>query len=86
MTPLTSSSSIAVPPGACIRAAAVAAGSGVELSIVDASGVVLASDHDAAFAVVPSKGTLCPRGAIALRTKRLAGDGQVWVQAWTTAR
>ena len=74
-----------VPDGTCVRVAAVSAGS-PEVSLLGEASVALASDADAAFALAPLRGPLCPRGGGAVKVRVTnAGKGPVWLQAWATA-
>lgn len=75
----------ALSAGACVRAAAVAAG-GVTLVLVDGDGVELARDGDPAAAVVPSGGPACPRAGAKLRVVRKPGVTAAWVGAWATRK
>lgn len=84
-----------LPPGACLRAAAVSPDGTASIAIVEGAGDEAALDAHAAFSLAPLEGPLClgPEGRAALRLRRdPPGSGRpplpparVWVQAWASA-
>jgi hypothetical protein len=78
----------ALPPGACVRSAAVAAGASVELALLEGTGGEVARDAHPAFSLAPPGGPAClgPDGRASLRVRRLgpAAPARAWVQAWSS--
>ncbi len=83
-----------LPPGACLRAAAVSPEGPVALALLEGAGDEAASDADAAFSLAPPGGPLClgPEARVTLRLRRAApggpapaGSSRVWVRAWASA-
>jgi hypothetical protein len=73
-----------LPPGACLRAAAVGQGAAVELTLLGEA--PLGTDADPAFALLSPEGPVCPpkRDGLRLRVRRSTGEGPLWVQAWSS--
>jgi hypothetical protein len=82
-----------LPPGACLRAAAISPEGPVSLALVEGVGDEVALDAHAAFSLVPIEGPLClgPEGRATLKLRRAGPErpaqppGRVWVQAWASA-